>query len=368
MTAIVEYSKTEAGLAELRGRLAGVLYDVTKPAEMERAKKDRRECVTLRTTLEATRSQLKSGLLEQGRLIDGEAKRIRESIEAVESPIDEQIKKEETRKEAERAAKEKADAERIATIRAKITALRKVELDALGKDSAGIAMMRDELAATLYDLKWGEQFGAFADEAGTARDVAVVQLENLHVKKLAEETESARLKAEREELDRQRQEQEAANAAERARIAKESAEAERAAKAQRNAEQAIADAERKAADAKAKAEREEADRIAKAERDEQARIAKQRQDELDRQARELAAAQRKAAADAEAKRLADLQAERIAAEAALDKHKGDKRMAAFLDLAMAYGHAEPGTPTLQALAALCDAYAELLPTRQKESA
>lgn len=329
-TQITEYSKTEAGLAELRGRLANVVYDVSKPAEIDRARKDRRECVTLRTSLESLRVQLKADVLERGRLIDGEAKRIRQDIEAVEAPIDEQIKKEEARKEAERVAKEKADAERIAGIRSKITAIKHLALDAIGTDAAGIAKLRDGLVATISDSQWGEQFGAFVAEAETARDLVIVNLENMHVKKLAEEAESARIKAERDEFERQKVEQakrdheakvareakeradaEARAEAERvARVAQEAREraereriaAERAALAEeaRKAEaerKAQADADRAArakADAEAKAARDEADRIAAAERAaesarqaEAARVLKEAQDKADAERREV---------------------------------------------------------------------------------
>ncbi len=100
-TAIVEYSKTEAGIADLRGRLANVVYDVTKPAEMDRARKDRRECVTLRTSLEELRVQLKAGVLE------AEAARVLK--EAVDKADAERAKTDAERREVERLQNELLD-------------------------------------------------------------------------------------------------------------------------------------------------------------------------------------------------------------------------------------------------------------------
>jgi hypothetical protein len=107
-TQITEYSQTAAALEELRGRYAGVVYQVTTTKGLRAAKKGRAELRDLRVRLEKTRVQVKAPYLKQIRLIDGEAKSITRELIALEQPIDEQIKAEEARKEEARRAREEA--------------------------------------------------------------------------------------------------------------------------------------------------------------------------------------------------------------------------------------------------------------------
>lgn len=83
-TGIQEYSQTEAALAELRERIGKSQYDVSVPASMELARKDRRELVSLRTGLEAKRKEIKAPALEHCRLIDAEAARITTELRKLE--------------------------------------------------------------------------------------------------------------------------------------------------------------------------------------------------------------------------------------------------------------------------------------------
>ena len=71
---ISEYNQTEAGLADLRARMANVEYDVSTIKGMDIAKKDRAEVRGLRTGLEAMRKQIKAPALAHCQLIDAEAK------------------------------------------------------------------------------------------------------------------------------------------------------------------------------------------------------------------------------------------------------------------------------------------------------
>lgn len=90
--AIVKLNATEAGLSALRADLSGKRYDLTTTKGDKDARADRQRCVTLRTTLEKRRKEMKAPALEFGKLIDGEAKRITDAILALESPIDSAIK------------------------------------------------------------------------------------------------------------------------------------------------------------------------------------------------------------------------------------------------------------------------------------
>lgn len=336
-TEITEYSPTEAGLAEIRSRLQGLVYDVRTTAGMESARKDRRELVRLRTDLEKKRAEIKAPALERCRVIDAEAKRITGEIFAIEAPIDQQIRAEEGRKETEKAERARVEAARIAAITRRIDWIRGQIAALAGKPAVEIKGAIDALATIPLDA---EHYAELLPDAVEARTTTVGRLRELHASAIANEIEAARLKAEREELARQRAKQDAANAAERARLA----EAERKAKAERDAADAAAKAERDAADAKAREEREAADRVAREKREAEEREIARRKEEVEREER------------------AREDARREAAESALAALTADPRIAEFVELATAYKFAGPGVDSLAALVALCGAYAEGLRT------
>lgn len=291
-TAITEYSPIEAGLADLRQRYAGVAWDLRTVAGNDAARKARNELVSLRTSLEDKRKALKAPVLAQAKLIDDEAKRITGELLAIETPIDEQIKADEARREAERQAKIEAERRRVAAIRA--------ELDAIAAKAAGAMRLRksalatgvlDELLAVALD---GEKLAEYAGEAEKILADAVTAVRS-HVAALQEqEAEAAMIAAEREALERAK-----AEAAERERVERERlAEQERAAREQQER-----------LDAEAKAER---DRIAAAE----AEVSRQRADverrEREQREREEAAEAERRTIEAEKARATEIAAERQA--------------------------------------------------------
>lgn len=111
---IAEYSSVEVALSDLAVRYRDVLYPVTTPLGMIEAKKARMEIRNYRTGLEKKRVEIKGPALERCRMIDTEAKRITTALSALEDPIDQQIKKEETRKEEAALAVQRAEADRLA--------------------------------------------------------------------------------------------------------------------------------------------------------------------------------------------------------------------------------------------------------------
>lgn len=237
-TAIQEYSVTAAELAKLRERMKGVIYDVTTTAGMESARKDRRELVTLRTSLETKRKEIKAPALKRCNDIDAEAKRITAEILLLEGPIDSQIRAEEARKEAERQAKAEAERQRVAAIMERIEKIRTAAARCTALTAAEIA----DSIAKLETLPVGDDvYQEFRPQAQDAKTAALQELRGLHRQKEAEEeqerqaaaereriraeqgAEAARLAAEREELERLRREQE-----EVARVEREKLEAEKA--------------------------------------------------------------------------------------------------------------------------------------------
>lgn len=336
-TSIAEYSKTEAGLAEIRARMRDVVYDLTTTKGLDAAKRDRRELVTLRTSLEAQRKALKEPALELTRRIDSEAKRITAAIVELEEPIDAQIRKEEARREAEKLAKIEAERRRIETIQAAIDVYRRAVADCTGMTSAQIAARRNEIAATRFDEVWPAQFAEFGNDAKAARDSAVIALADLQDRVARQEAEAAQIARDRAELEELKRAQAAAAAREeaarrareeeerRAREAREAEErrqreaAEAQARAAREAEERAAAERRAAEDARLKAE---ADRLA-AERaafERQQREAEEaerrRREQREAEERAVAEAQRKAEEErqrAERERLAEENAARVAA-------------------------------------------------------
>lgn len=84
-------TETLEGLKELRDSLEGVVFDCSTKDGLKQANAAKRECTSLRTSLESRRKELKDPLLKAGKSIDAEAKKIKAEIEAVEKPIADQI-------------------------------------------------------------------------------------------------------------------------------------------------------------------------------------------------------------------------------------------------------------------------------------
>jgi hypothetical protein len=277
-SAVVEYNATAAGLAELRARLKDAKYDLTTVKGNALARADRKELVSLRTSLEAKRRELKAPALERARLIDAEAKRIEGEILALERPLDEVIKADEARREAERKAKAEAEARAAARVAETLDGIRAFLVKASHKGSIVIETLIEDLVAL-----------PIPDEVGDAgeqlRTRVLEQLRGMLTEAQTAEAEARKLRVEREAFEREQREAAAAAA-------------------EREAELAAAEVKRIAvlAEAEAAAERRRAEEQA----------------ELDRQRAEL---------EADRKRVAEEQAERERRAYADAKAAADKRIA-----------------------------------------
>lgn len=218
-SAIVEYTQTEAALADLRGRLKSIVFDVTTTAGDKVARAARKECVTLRTALEDKRLELNAKDHERIKGRNLEAKRITTEIEALEGPIDSQIKAEETRKENERKAKAEAERQRIERIQSRIDEIRQYPLNIVGTSSANI----EGILKTVVELEIGESFQELKQQAEGAKATTLIRLRAALANAQAMEVEQARLATERAENERIRAENEKAAAVERQRLADENA-------------------------------------------------------------------------------------------------------------------------------------------------
>jgi len=201
---IVEYSKTQAVLGDLRQRYEGVVYLVTTAKGMIDARKARAEIREWRTGLEKERIRIKAPALERARLIDSEAKRITAELVKLEGPIDEQIKAEEDRKVKEQLVKEEAEKTRIENLRGRIQAISEIPYKERGRTSSEVTIVLESTRTIAID----ETFQEFQFEAQMVKDGVVGELEKMFAEALAMEQEKARIIAEREELAKLRAEQE----------------------------------------------------------------------------------------------------------------------------------------------------------------
>lgn len=211
-TKIVEYSATAAGLADLRHRLAGVVFDVKTKDGMAAARAGRRECIDLRVKLEKLRKELKAPALERSRLIDDEAQTIEDQIREVEEPIDQQIKVEDRRVAEEQAERERQEANRIAQIVAKVNAIERTPLTVAGKAASEVEAALQRLRERPTDQ---DEFAEYTIQARELKAAALATLSDMVAQYRANETEKARLAEERAALEKREREAELRRKAQR---------------------------------------------------------------------------------------------------------------------------------------------------------
>lgn len=253
-TALSEFDKISAGLAELRQRHpVDVVIDVTTTKGMKEAVAARAAWRDPRIAVEKARKAAKAPVLALGKDIDARAAYITTALLEGESNYDDQIKAEEKRKEDEKAAKAEAERVRVEAIQSRIANdIRLAATKSVGASAETIAVVIEDVSAILID----ESFEEFQGQAQIAKDETLDKLRAMHTAAVAAEAEAARIKAEQE--------------AEAARIA-----AEREELARHRAEQAKRDAE--AAEARAAAEREQAARLAAERAEQEAELKRQRE-------------------------------------------------------------------------------------------
>lgn len=250
-TTIAEFDPIEAGLQALRQQYEGVVFEVATTKGMEAAKAARLAIRDPRYKIEAARKALKAPLLRYGRLVDSEAARITDAILAIETPIDEQIKAEEARKEAERQARAAAEAKRIAEIQDRI---RSQITDALLRAAGKRADQIDAEMAALEQVPISpETHAELAESAEREKQRVLAALRQLFCEAVAREeaevlrrAEEAAERERRAEEERQRREREAAERAATEQRNRELAAEAEALRQQLAAQQAEVEAARKA--------------------------------------------------------------------------------------------------------------------------
>ena len=225
---IVEYSRTLAALSALEEKHKGMVFDVTTTAGMKEAKAARKELRELRVNLEKKRKDLKAPVLDYTRALDGQAKTITARIEALENPIDEQVKAEEQRKAREKAEAEAAERARIDAHRKVIEEIRNKPLSLIGAKAVDLEVAFNEIQAT--DLSGLE---GFAGEAALVKDEAAGKLHELWTQAMEREEAAAKEAEAQRQRDAKAAEERAAREAEQAEL-----EELRAFKAKQQAEEA----------------------------------------------------------------------------------------------------------------------------------
>lgn len=264
-------------------------YDIKTTAGMGVAVKLRALFRDLRIDADKERKSRKEPITKIGKLLESGFDQVEERITPLEDLFDYDIQVETKRKADEKAAKERAEAERVAGIRALIDAIRIQSVQAVGATSSELAVL---LAQAAERVITEAEFATFAGEAQVALETVTQELQAMFDKTKAAEIEAAAVEAARiaaaAALEAQRVEN-ARVAAEQARIANE-----QAIEARRLADLAAAQ-EREAADRAAReaanlqAERDAQEAAARAQQAEIDRATAARQAELDAQAAQIAA-------------------------------------------------------------------------------
>jgi hypothetical protein len=189
---VAVFNATEVALAALREKY-GTVPDVETTEGYELAKTGIKEITGYRTGLEKKRKEIKAPYLDAGKIIDAEARRITEELEALESPL-----KEAKQKVDEREAREKA--ERIAKLQAKVDAITAHIEEAKGKSADEIAAIIERVDAIdplidFYDL---------TQEAVAARKDALAALNTMYQDRAAWERMEREKKEAAEKLEEER--------------------------------------------------------------------------------------------------------------------------------------------------------------------
>lgn len=205
--ALTSFELIESTLASLKALADGKVYDLTKTADNEAARRFRKNLVTLRVRTDELRKDLNRE--DQARIDarNAAAKRIENAVKAIETPLDEAISADEKRREDARKAKAQAEAARVAGHESQIRAIRALLTSSVGKSSADIRAAIDTLA-NREPRDW-EEYAVSAGEAigETKKGLESLLQSALDSEALAElrarEAERLRLEAE----ERQRQEE-----------------------------------------------------------------------------------------------------------------------------------------------------------------
>jgi len=222
---IIQYNVSDAAIEELREQYGNV-ETVEGDAGLALLKEDIAVVRTLRTSVEAKRKELKKDALEYGRKVDSEAKRITAKLLEIEEPMKAEKERFEAIAENERLEAARIDAERLATIQARIDGQAALPMALIGKPVEEIAVAIATLESP-DDFDYQELAGkhalALVETLPTLR-----RMHELEVKRVAD-AEAAAERDRLAEIERKELEAEREKFAAEQRVKDEEAARERAA-------------------------------------------------------------------------------------------------------------------------------------------
>ena len=196
----------ESGLRALSERYRNVAFDLSSSkglGEAKVARYDLRE--NGRYAVRRACERFKKEANDAKRAVDEEAERLVALVKPREDEIDALISEREAQLAAEKALRERLDAERVAKHRANLGIIRGYVSDAAGKTAAQIGAaierittMREAIDDEGFAWFWQE----FAEEAAATWDNALSGLQALHLAAQTSEAEAQRLEAQRLENER----------------------------------------------------------------------------------------------------------------------------------------------------------------------
>lgn len=206
-TSVVEYSALARGVALMRHRMQNIHYDLATVRGNKEARRDRALLVRARNLIDERRLALNADDRARIKARDDEAKRLIGLVRELEDPLDASITQDEERREAEREAKEQAEADRIAGLQARVDAIRQQGWNAVGKPPAEVLPILKWLEELVVD----DSFAEFQTPAGRARDETLAKVKVLYLQGLAAEEKAKREAEERAAAERKEAEQRAEN-------------------------------------------------------------------------------------------------------------------------------------------------------------
>jgi chemosensory pili system protein ChpA (sensor histidine kinase/response regulator) len=220
--ALMELNKVNAGIAELKAKFSGKVYDCSNALGMAQAKAARAEVREIRykvpKIVDATSKQL-NGIKKE---VQTDGARIEAELLEIENVSHTQIQAQEAVEEAKRQEKARLAAEAQKILDDKIIAIGKLPLNCIGKESHEISTY----LAALEARPFGSEFsGNTLVRAEAAKTEAVAAIRDMLEGTLRAEARAAEIKAEQEaeaaRLDAERIERERLEAIQREEMAAE---------------------------------------------------------------------------------------------------------------------------------------------------
>ena len=195
----VKYDVSQEIIEEIRSRYSEFPKDLSVKENYQVVKKGVADCRALRGKIEKRRKELKADALAYGRKVDGAAKKLKEAILEVETPMLEIKRAWDNRKEIERREKERKERERVERISEKIEVWKNVPAAMIGSNSENIHKTLAKFQKIVDDdgYTWAEEF---QDKAQEVAELTIEKLHNLYNMTVKQE-ETAEVEAKLQEVN-----------------------------------------------------------------------------------------------------------------------------------------------------------------------